>query len=93
MLDLLFDFCFHCKKPANIENVSTKGTLLTVNMLCITGHESTWRSQPGIGLMAVGNLVMAASVLFSGNMYMRIKELFDLALIPFLSKTSFMEIQ
>ena len=49
--------------------------------------------QPRINGMARGNLVISASLIFSGNTYQRIKEFMDIAKIPFFSRTTFYDIQ
>ena len=61
--------------------------------MCIEGHQSQWRSQPLIGTMALGNLLVAASILFTGNTYTRIKEFCDLLSLPIVNKSTFMDMQ
>ena len=50
-----------------------KGSLLSVKMQCLNGHDVTWDSQPTIGRGMVktgyGNPLMAAAILFSGGLY------------------------
>ena len=52
----LFRFCSICFKPASIEKILVKGTLLIVHILCVANHESKWFSQPLIRHEPVGNL-------------------------------------
>lgn len=93
MLLQLFNFCLQCKNPAHIEQVATRGSLLVVSLVCIEGHLSQWRSQPLINSMAAGNLIVSGSIFFTGNSFTRIKEMFDAASIPIMSKSVFMQIQ
>ena len=43
------------------------GSMLTVALTCCNGHEREWNSQPMIRRKLVGKLLLAASILFTGN--------------------------
>ena len=67
----------------------TVGSLLSVNLHCINGHKTTWRSQPLIRNVPAGNLLLAASTLFSGNTYERISQVASFLNLEFIGKTTF----
>ena len=79
-----------CFKPASVQRISTKGTLVTVELFCSSNHNSSWRSQPFVKGIAAGNLLLSAAILFSGNTYQRIFDLTkSLKLLMFSSGTYF----
>ena len=43
--------------------------MLTVKLTCVQGHDSLWNSQPMIKQSPVGNLLIASSILFTGNTF------------------------
>ena len=79
----LFKFCSVCYQSVKVKDATTKGTLLIVNLICVNNHSSQWLSQPRFRRQGSGNLLLSASVLFSGNTYQRIKEMMDIAKISF----------
>ena len=89
----LLRFCFICNKPATISSCVNKGTMIIVTLLCNARHTSVWRSQPSVNGMAAGNLLLAASILYTGNTYTRVCELMATAKINFFSHTLFHRIQ
>lgn len=73
----LFHMCPSClaKGSATMEE---SGSLVKVKFLCPDcGHTFNWDSQPQIGKMAVGNLLMSAAVLFPGNLFTQIVKFLD----------------
>ena len=82
-----------CVLSSAVTSLIYKGSQLIVTMKCQGGHTMTWNSQPNCNHYSVGNLVGAASVLFSANTYQRLASFFELANIQWLSKTSFYAIQ
>lgn len=82
-----------CALSSAVTNIIYKGSQLIVTMKCPRDHTMTWHSQPNCNHYSVGNLVGAASVLFSANTYQRLASFFELANIQWLSKTSFYAIQ
>ena len=90
----LFVFCLKCKQTASVHKVATKGTMLIVTLLCVDDHLSTWRSQPTVGNgLALGNLLLAAGILFSGATYSKIREVCDISKTNIFGKTRFYAIQ
>ena len=74
----LFQFCFTCFKKNTFTKVITCGTLLIVNIRCFNNHKHKWSSQSIIKGSGAGNLFLSASILFSGNSYVRIAEMFNI---------------
>lgn len=89
----LLQVCQLCTLPAKIKRVAFKGTLAVVTTICSAGHHFNWRSQPTVNGMAAGNILIAGSILFTGETYSRIRELMNLAKIPIFSHTTFNKIQ
>ncbi|KAJ8049928.1 hypothetical protein HOLleu_02897 [Holothuria leucospilota] len=72
-LDKLF-YKIKCEECyCNVETIKkgVVGTGLFVTMACTSGHEE-WSSRPLEGRMLVGNLLTAASILYSGLTYQRV---------------------
>ncbi|XP_063967630.1 uncharacterized protein LOC135157074 [Lytechinus pictus] len=71
----------------------TVGTMLVVNVLCVCGSlVYRWQSQPTIGRQPVGNLLLSASIMFTGKTYEDFKVLADLFNLQFISDTTFYDI-
>ena len=87
--------CLHptCFLPAKIKNFSVKGWLLVVSFQCSNDQISFWKSQPDCNRFSVGNLMGAASTLFSTNTSQKIASFFQVANIQWISKTSYYETQ
>ena len=89
----LLTFCRICFKRAKITKTCLRGTNVIVSLICRNNHETEWRSQPTVNKIASGNLILASSILFSGNTYARIKEMLDTAKIQLFSHTTFNKLQ
>lgn len=75
---------------AKVKNEITKGTVRKVTLICESNHASYWLSQPRHNeRQCTGNLLLAASILFSGNTYQCIKEMMDIAKVSFFSKMTY----
>lgn len=65
--------CDECNCPVDSEDIVkdlSEGTSITYNVYCTSGHLiMKWNSQPHIGKMPVGNLLVSASTLFSGQTF------------------------
>ncbi|KAM4617347.1 uncharacterized protein O3C94_021387 [Discoglossus pictus] len=94
-LDALFkrlecSFDNQCKAHIVTFQKKVVGTLLIVYGECANGHRSKlWQSQPMIGEIAVGNLLSSAALLFSGNEFKKISEMFNFIGVSFVSEKSF----
>ena len=92
-LKQLFRFCFTCNASASIQKMHYKGSALVVTMLCTSSHETTWCSQPSISGTFAGNLLIPASILFTGATFSRFKEICDVLGMKCPGKTSYHKIQ
>ena len=82
-----------CSKASKVTKVFCKGTKITVDVICGLKHRFTWQSQPNERGMASGNISMAASILLSGGTFERLRDVMQIANIPFISHTTFYKIQ
>ena len=92
-LQSLFRFCLTCFKCTTITKTATRGSLLIVTMKCSDQHEHKWFSQPIINGKSPGNLLIAASILYSGNTYSRIMEMMNIIHVQFFSGTTYYQHQ
>lgn len=91
-LDQLLNQCAVCGQNCKI-NKSVVGSMLSVSRICDCGEIFTWESQPLIGSMPVGNLVMSAAILISGNSISQNLLMFNHANIACFSERTFHNIQ
>ena len=70
-----------------------QGSALVVGLICEDGHMSLWQSQPRTSNYYEGNIVLAASILFNANTFLKIKKCFELACIPVISHTNYYNLQ
>ncbi|KAH6921057.1 hypothetical protein HPB50_027950 [Hyalomma asiaticum] len=61
----LFQTCQKCGLPAE-PSVKVKGSLATVTAVCQGRHVCVWHSQPSQGKRALGDITLAAAILFTG---------------------------
>ena len=90
---LLFRHCFNCKEKTKITSVRTRGTVLVVTVKCHNKHIHTWRSQPMINNKGAGNILLSRAIMYTGNTFKRLSEMFDSINIPHFSRTLFYSIQ
>jgi hypothetical protein len=96
MLDkLLFSVkCPFCSGSVSHVKKSYVGSMVRATIICTSGHEAMkWASQPSIGKAPVGNILGAASILFSGNTYNHISHFANLFGLQFFGKTMYYDIQ
>ena len=74
-LDELFVTCSTCAKPISEQSKKCIGSMVVVETVCVDGHQNKWRSQPMIGDKIAGNLLLAGSILFSGNTFQNVNSL------------------
>ena len=95
-LSQLFVRCFkdlECMAPiATIEKFFT-GSLVTIKTTCNNNHSYVWRSQPLINKYPLGNVIISAATLFTGNTYHTISEIAEVSCIKLFSERTFYEIQ
>ena len=81
----LLQRCHTCNSPAVIKNIFTKGTALCVKLLCHNNHLSSWCSQPQKGATYLGNLLVAASIVFSGGTYKVFSDMANILLLQMIN--------
>ena len=89
----LLQYCLSCPAKALVNSVFIQGSAVVVELICEDGHISLWRSQQQTSNFYEGNIVLAVSILFSANTFSKIKNYFELACIPFISHTSYYNLQ
>ena len=62
----LFTICQLCSGSTNAAIRQVMGTFISIYQDCSCGWSRTWNSQPFVGNMPAGNLLLSASILFSG---------------------------
>ena len=62
-------------------------------LLYAENHERVWYSQPNLSGIAAGNIFLSAAILFTGNIFQRIKEHMDVINASFINQTTFNKIQ
>ena len=72
---------------------TSNGSALQVTLECINGHIWKWGSQPTLGKMPAGNLLISAASLFSGQIYNRLCTFAGFLNLEFVSYSSFKEHQ
>ena len=85
-MSCLFSACKICK-------IFQKGTKVIVNIVCKLNHIYSWHSQPNENGRAAGIISIVASIILSSGTFERLKEIFQTALIPSVSHTTFYKIQ
>ena len=91
-LDKLFVSCSTCHKPI-IENSKTLfGSMVVLQSSCVDGH-NRWQSQPTVNGRISGNMMIAASILFSGNTFANVNSLAWCLNLAFISSSLFYDIQ
>ena len=88
---LLFRFCMVCGQ-ATARGIVTRvvGTMVVVNQICdLCGEESQWTSQPLLGDIPAGNVLLSASILFSGAIPTKVIRLLSSINIKVHSRQSF----
>ena len=61
--------------------------------MCVEGHQTKWRSQPVTSTMALGNLLVATSILFTGNTFTWIIKFCEVLFLSLAKMSSFLKIQ
>ena len=65
----LLQYCLSCPAKALVNSVFIQGSALVVELICKDGHISLLRLQPRTSNFYEGNIVLAASILFSANTF------------------------
>ncbi|KAM3939602.1 uncharacterized protein RB166_021693 [Leptodactylus fuscus] len=68
-----------CWKPINKIEKKSVGSFISVYVTCVDRHcYCLWESQPKIGHMPVGNLLLSSAILCSGSSFVKTQHLFSL---------------
>lgn len=74
-LSTLLKRCPECGDVIAQCDRKTTGSMLSVQLTCHSGHMINWDSQPVVKRKPLGNLLLAASILFTGNTFPAINRL------------------
>jgi hypothetical protein len=89
--------CTICHCPCSIDDVVKQfgnGTVLSIIVYCTGGHIIIkWQSQPFVGHMPAGNLLLCAATLLTGETFQHIENVANFVNMKFMSHTTFYSIQ
>ncbi|XP_064643195.1 uncharacterized protein LOC135497319 isoform X1 [Lineus longissimus] len=91
-LRLLFMFCQVCRAPCRVA-LRTLGTAVMVMAICENQHQQEWTSQPFKGQLPIGNLLLAAGILYSGSSPVRGLNILKNIGVAVISRRTFYTIQ
>ena len=91
----LFRFCPSCGARTSAEQVSIRfiGSMACVKVLCDTECNITWKSQPKLGKLPLGNLAMTCGAVFSGSTYTTLSNIAEAMDLKIIGRTQFYDIQ
>ena len=87
----LFKFCPECKSECESIVSSRLGTRVTLSQKCLscTFHKR-WDSQPTIGYIPVGNIMMSSAILFGGGSPTKVLRVMRHMNVPSIGYSTFM---
>ena len=88
-LDQLIKRCPRCGVVVTSKIKKTTRSMLFVEMTCLDGHIARWDSQPIIKRKPMGNLLLAVSILFTGNTFASVSRLASCLNLQFFSESVF----
>jgi len=89
----LFLLCFLCLSPCRIFVRRLCGSFVSVEQQCSRGHVYHWDSQPCHGSLPYGNLLLSATIFFSGVSPVRMLNCLRFTNIPMISIRTYNRIQ
>ena len=89
----LFRHCSLCGEPVVQMSMRAVGTAIVVTTDCMEGHKHNWHSQSVIRNVHAGNLLVPASVVFSGITFHRFTAMAEILQMTSLSESEFYRIQ
>ena len=92
-LNELLKRCPECGDAIIQQKSKTTGSMLTVELTCHSGHTKTWESQPVVKRKPLGNLLLAAAILFTGNTFTSISHLASCLNLQFFCESVFYDAQ
>lgn len=93
MLKLLMLVCVTCTARCQVTVKKLVGTMVVLQQKCVNGHQFTWQSQENHGTLPLGNLRMAASILFCGGSFHKLHHFLEAMSIPHISFRTYYNIQ
>ena len=88
-LDQLLKRCPKCGVVVTGHKKKTTGSMLSVEMICLAGQITHWDSQPITKRKPVGNLLLAASILCTGNTFASVSRLASCLNLQLISESVF----
>lgn len=85
--------CPLCQLPPDTVKQHTVGSMFVAVMSCMEGHKWSWKSQPEIGHMPVGNMLIASAILFTGGTFQQASSFASELNLAFISSSVFYEKQ
>ena len=92
-LNELLKRCPECGDAIIQQKNKTSGSMLLVELTCHSGHTKTWESQPVVKRKPLGNLLLAAAILFTGNTFTSISNLASCLNLQFFCERVFYDTQ
>ena len=95
-LDMLFTKCLAnplCVASVSAISKSFKGSMATYTVTCCNNHTFIWQSQPTIQNVGLGNLMLSAATLYTGNTYTTLSEIAQASGIMLFSENTFYTLQ
>ena len=92
-LNHLLKRCPKCGGVVIEQKRKATGSMLSVKLICHKGHEEVWESQPVVKRKPLGNVLLAAAILFTGNTYAGISHLASCINLQFFSESVFYDTQ
>jgi hypothetical protein len=92
-LRILLLICSVCGGASKPYVTARRGSAICIERICRAGHRMRWGSQPYLGKLARGNLVMASSILLSGCSPVKALNFFAHANIPAISYRTYNRLQ
>ena len=92
----LFELLKRCPECGDViikRKNKTSGTMLLVELTCHSGHTKTWESQPVVKRKPLGNLLLAAAILLTGNTFSSISNLASCLNLQFFCERVFYDTQ
>ena len=98
---LVFDSCLNkllkrCPACGDViiqQQRNTLGSMLPIEVTCHKGHTTYWDSQPVVKKKPLGNLLMAASTLFTGNTFAAVSRFASCFNLQFFSESVYYDTQ
>ena len=92
-LSKLLKRCPDCGDVIVQHERKTIGSMLSIELTCHSGHTTNWDSQPVVKKKPLGNLLMAASILFTGNTFAAISRFASCFNLQFFSESVYYNTQ